>query len=96
MVDVQDGVSLASRKRTYVTLIDHQESQMQPENDIVIGYRVKAAAVKRSDLLSGIEHAEGLASLPAQVTPEDIQLWQTACAVDFRLPLDELVTVLKV
>lgn len=96
MVDVPDGVSLASRKRAYVTLIEDQKSRMQPKNDLVVGYRVEAAAVKRSNLLAGIEHTEGLASLPAQVTPEDIQLWQTACAVDFRLPLDELVTVLKV
>lgn len=72
------------------------EATLQNGNAVMIGNRMTEAAIKRSEVLSGIEHTEGLASLPAQLSPEDVRLWQTACSVDFEVSLDEIVTVLKV
>lgn len=62
----------------------------------MIGRRVSDQVINRSGLLSGIQNTTGVASLPSHLSPEDVQLWQTACAVDVDMSMDELIKVVKV
>lgn len=98
MADADDSSTANPRKRKCVTLAQHDVStdSYEKEGIIVIGSQVSQVAVRRSALLSGMEHTEGLASLPAHLSPEDVNLWNTACTVSLDLTADELVTVLKV
>lgn len=91
-----DAAPTESRKRSYVALAENLENTQEEESLVVIGNCVSANAIRRSGLLSGIESTEGIASLPSQLSPEDVKLWETSYLVDIELPLDELVTVLKV
>lgn len=66
------------------------------DEEVVIGHCVRRQALLRSDLLSGIGHADECAALPDSLAPEDILLWQTACLVDCDPPLEQLVVILRV
>lgn len=66
------------------------------EGCVVIGERIRAEASHRSNLLSGLGNTQGLANLPAGVSREDFNLWQTACATGCKPSTEELAIVLKV
>lgn len=83
------------RKRSCVALADNSDVA-NIENPGLIGNVLSERAIRRSALLSGIETTEGLASLPPQLSPEEVKLWETAYLVHANLLTDDLVTVLKV
>lgn len=83
-------------RRSLVALTEDTNDEGLTEHSIVIGHCVRHEAAIRSDVLSGIGDTEGLATLPGLLSPEDIQLWQTACVVECHLSTSELVTVAKV
>lgn len=60
----------------------HASDSVRGDEAIVDGYRVHAEVARRSGLLSGLSDTAGRASLPAGITPEHLQLWQTACMLD--------------
>lgn len=66
------------------------------QRTIIVGHRVRDEVAGKSVLLEGLAHAGGLASLPDDLSPEDVQLWQASKLVDTIPSTDELVTVLKV
>ena len=65
-------------------------------NHVLVADQVHPDALKRSCLLQGFGQTVGLAPLPASVSPEDFQLWQTACRFDVPPSTEELVKLLKV
>lgn len=86
----------ASVRRSLVALTEDTNDDSSADHSIVVGHCLRQEAAMRSDVLSGIGDTEGLATLPGLLSPEDIQLWQTACVVECQLSTPELVTVAKV
>lgn len=85
-----------SARRGLVALTEDTNEDTSADHSIIIGHCLRQEAAVRSDVLSGIGETEGLATLPGLLSPEDIQLWQTACVVECHLSTSELVTVAKV
>lgn len=85
-------------KRSYVTLAQNADSLSHHEQSeaVVIGNRVSEKAVRRSGLLSGLAETEGLASLPARLSSDDIQLWEAAYVMNVDMSSEDLAAVLHV
>lgn len=94
MIEDRDGNPSKARKISHVSLTEH--AARENETAVVVGNFVSKNAINRSGLLSGIEHTEGVASLPSHLSPEDVKLWETASLVSADFPTAEVVTVLKV
>lgn len=92
-----DGVQQAKRKLSQVTLTqDAGNGDDDERRPIVVGHHVREDVAEKSGLLAGLPHAGGLASLPDDISPEDVQLWQASKVVNTAPSTDELVTILKV
>lgn len=79
----------------HVTLIQNS-AQEDTERGVFVGHRLRRGIAAQSGLLSGLSDADGLASLPDNLTPEDVRLWQLAKLVPTSPSTDELVTILTV
>lgn len=61
-----------------------------------MGHSLRPDVVQRSALLAGLSEADGLASLPEDLGPEEVQLWEAARHLGIAPSTEELVTLLKV
>lgn len=91
-----NGATASCHKRAYAALMESTGSHMEQEIPVVIGRCVSENAISRSGLLSGIGDTEGLASLPSQLSSDEVKLWETAYVIDVDLSPHDLATVLKV
>lgn len=80
----------------HVTLTQSSDVAKDSSRSIVVGYRVREDIAEKSGLLSGLAQVDGLASLPDDISPEDVQLWQLCSLRDTIPSISELVTVVKV
>lgn len=83
-------------RRAHVTLTQGPDVAQDSTNFVVVGHRVREDVAERSGLLSGLAHVDGLASLPDDISPEDVQLWQASRLRGLDPSTDELVTIVKV
>jgi len=91
------GVATANaRKRGYVSLVENATTPSEDEQVVVVGHCVAKTAIRRSNLLKGIETTEGLACLPGKISQEKLKLWEAACVANIDLHSFELSSVLKV
>lgn len=81
---------------TLVTLTQNLRVEEGTDGGPVVGYRIRKDVAAHSGLLSGLAEADGMASLPGDISPEDVQLWQVARRLGVVPNTDELVTILKV
>lgn len=93
-LDSQMPCRKAPRLR-HVTLF-HNSTGEDTERCIVVGHRLRRDAAEQSGVLSGLSDADGMASLPNKLTPEDVQLWQLANILPTAPTTDDLVTILTV
>lgn len=96
MADESECTPAGTRKRPFVALAENVEDAEGTNSSVVIGNRVSEAAVRRSGLLDGIDITEGLASLPSNIAPADVKLWEAAYLINMTPALPELIAVLKV
>lgn len=94
---VSEVVRVDKRPRqSHVTLAQDSITEDGSQRTILVGHRVREEVAEKPALLEGLAHAGGLASLPVDLSSEDVQLWQASKLVDAVPSTDELVTVLKV
>lgn len=91
-----DSSCRKDQKRAYITLVHEDAATNEQQNEVVIGDFVSETVVSRSALLSGMANTSGHASFPSGLKPEEVRLWEAACSIEYELPLDKLITVLKV
>lgn len=80
----------------FVTLAEDLEAVDEPDQAIFVGHRIRSDVAAQSGLLAGLAEADGLASLPEDISPQDVQLWQVARRTCVAPSTDELVTIMKV
>lgn len=83
-------------RRAHVTLTQDSEVTGDSDSFVVVGHRVRKDVAQKSGLLSGLAQVDGLASLPDDLSPEDVHLWQAARLRGIFPSTDELVTIVKV
>ena len=83
-------------RRAHVTLTQDSDVAEDSDSFVVVGHRVRKDVAEKSGLLSGLAQVDGLASLPDDLSPEDVQLWQSARLRGIFPSTDELVTIVKV
>lgn len=83
-------------RRGHVTLTERSLINYVSEGCVLVGHPLRGDAAGASGLLSGLSATEGLASLPHDLSSDDVQLWQAARLLGIQPSTDELVTILKV
>lgn len=96
MSESDEGRQSKRPRLSHVTLAEDAEVDGGLERMIVVGRRVHEAVAEKCGLLSGLAQADGLASLPSNLSPEDVQRWHIARLLDAVPSTDDLVTILKV
>lgn len=96
MTGVQGIATGKSQKRSYVSLIQDADTPSKDQHVVVVGNSVSRKAIRRSNLLKGVEATEGLACLPGKISQEEFKLWEAACVVNVELHSFELSSLLKV
>lgn len=86
----------AGQTPAFVALTDDLPGEVEAKAPMLVGRRVRIEATRHSDLLHGIQDTGGEAQLPSHLSPEDVQLWQTACVVRHAPSSGELVTIITV
>lgn len=94
--DAQHPAATEAKKRTYVSISEFQNDDKERKKAILVGPRLSDNAIRRSGLLTDMQGTEGLATLPANISDDEIRVWVTVCSLDVPLSTDDLVSVLKV
>eukprot|EP00892_Ulva_mutabilis_P005640 jgi/Ulvmu1/3448/UM016_0068.1 len=64
-------------------------------HSVILGHRIREEVAQRSELLAGISETQGLASLPANLSLEEVELRQPACLAETQLPAAEMAAVAR-
>lgn len=83
-------------RQPHVTLTQVSDLTEDSDSFVVVGHRVRKDIAQNSGLLSGLAQVDGLASLPHDLSPDDVQLWQASRLRGLVPSTDELVTIVKV
>eukprot|EP00892_Ulva_mutabilis_P005623 jgi/Ulvmu1/3432/UM016_0051.1 len=96
MADLDQDERCAKRPRRGCVALAESSELSGVDQHVIVGDCIRGDAAERSGLLSGIVNTDGLASLPAAIRPEDVQLWQAACVLVGEPSTEELITIIRV